>query len=170
MTEGERSYNLKMQGGGQRYAVWPESSIIPLDVTHAIMMAPIVYDDVDMTTKAAVFTYIGNTMLTITAGVPGGPWAERTVKRLFNDDEVQWGSLGGIRSWGTSGVGGSDGRVYLFGDTANGILLARTTPGFVGSRDSVSSIISCFSRVVKYLSLTSCCSTSTGRTVFGLTI
>jgi hypothetical protein len=138
LTQGEFSYNIKMQGGGQRYAVWPESSLIPLDGTRAILVAPIVYDDVDMTTQAAVFTYIGSTMLTITAGGEGGPWAERTVKLLFADTEVQWGGIGGIRSWGTSGVGGSDGRVYLFGDTANGLLLARTTPSFVSVRDSVS--------------------------------
>ena len=53
---------------------------------------------------------------------------------MFSQDEVQWGSIGGIRSWGSSGVGGTDGRVYLFGLTSAGLLLARTSPASVVDR------------------------------------
>jgi len=126
MTQGEQSYNIAMQGNGQRYAVWPESSLIPLDATTSILYAPIVYDDVNMATRAAVFTYTGAALLTVTAGGKGGPVATRTVGKLFGQDEVEWGCIGGIRSWGSSGVGGTDGKVYLFGKVAGGLLLART--------------------------------------------
>lgn len=138
LTEGEQAYNLKMQGAGQRYAIWPESSIIPLDATSGIMFAPIVYDNVNEDTKAAVFTYTGATLLTITAGGKSGPVATRTVKRIFDQDEVEWGCAGGIRSWGASGKGGDDGKVYIFGNIQGGILLGRTNPADISDRSSVS--------------------------------
>ena len=138
LTEGELAYNLAMQGQGQRYAIWPESSIIPLDATVGLIYAPIVYDNVNMDTKAAHFTYTGSTLLTITAGGKGGPVAQRPVDKIFDQDEVEWGCIGGIRSWGPSGIGADDGYVYLFGSTAGGILLARVAPADVSDRDSVS--------------------------------
>ena len=137
LTTGEMAYNEAVQGNGQRYAIWPESSLIPLDATTGIIYAPIVYDDVNMATKAAVFTYTGSTLLKITAGGKGGPVAERSVKKIFNQDEVEWGCVGGLRSWGASGIGGDDGSVYLFGNVVGGILVARTSPATVGDRDSV---------------------------------
>ena len=147
LTEGEQAYNLVMQGGGQRYAIWPESSIIPIDGTSGIMYAPIVYDNVNRQSKTAVFTYSGATLLTITAGGRGGPVAERTVKRIFDQDEIEWGCVGGIRSWGPSGIGGDDGAVYIFGNIRGGILLGRTSPAKVADRNSVSllSVLSTYS-------------------------
>lgn len=138
LTEGEQAYNQAMQGFGQRYAIWPESSIIPLDATTGLIYAPIVYDNVNMATRAAVFTYTGATLLTVTAGGKGGPIAERTVAKIFDQNEVEWGCAGGIRSWGTSGIGGSDGSVYIFGNINGGILLGRTSPAKVSDRNSVS--------------------------------
>ena len=140
LTSGELAYNLALQGNGQRYAIWPESSIIPLDATTGIIYAPIVYDNVNMATKAAVFTYTGSTLLTITAGGKGGPIAERSVNKIFYQDEVEWGCAGGLRSWGASGIGGDDGKVYLFGNVAGGLLVGRTSPATVGDRDSVCSL------------------------------
>lgn len=137
LTTGEIAYNEALQGNGQRYAIWPESSIIPLDATTGIIYAPLVYDNVNMATKAAVFTYTGSTLLTITAGGKGGPVAERTVQKIFDQDEVEWGCAGGLRSWGASGIGGDDGKVYLFGNVAGGLLVARTSASTVGDRDSV---------------------------------
>ena len=137
LTQGEEAYNQVMQGQGGRYAVWPESALIPLDATTAIIYAPIVYDNVNTATKAAVFTYTGATLLTITAGGKGGPVAVRANKKIFMEDEVEWGCAGGIRSWGASGVGGDDGSVYLFGNVNGGILLARTSPGDIADRSSV---------------------------------
>ena len=138
LTEGEVAYNQVMQGQGQRYAVWPESDIIPLDATTGIIYAPIVYDNVNELTKAAVFTYTGTTLLTIAAGGKGGPVAERTVAKIFQQDEIEWGCSGGIRSWGPSGIGGNDGSVYLFGNIAGGILLGRTSPAKIADVTSVS--------------------------------
>ena len=140
LTTGEVAYNEALQGNGQRYAVWPESSIIPLDATTAIIYAPIVYDNVNMATKAAVFTYTGSTLLTITTGGKSGPIAERSVNKIFDQDEIEWGCAGGLRSWGASGVGGDDGNVYLFGNVAGGLLVARTSAATVGDRDSVGSL------------------------------
>ncbi|MCJ1381445.1 hypothetical protein MMC17_004555 [Xylographa soralifera] len=136
LTAGEQGYNLAMQGQGQRYAIWPESSIIPLDGQSAILFAPIVYDNVDMTTRVATFTYTGATLLTVTAGGGGGPIAERTVDRIWEEDEVEWGCVGGIRSWGSSGRGGSDGMVYIFGNVRGGLLLAKAPPSGVTNRNS----------------------------------
>ena len=138
MTRGEQSYNLAMQGQGQRYAIWPEASILVIDSETALMYAPIVYDNVNMQTRATVFTYTGATLLSITAGGQGGPIAERIVDKLFNQDEVEWGCSGGIRSWGPSGVGGTDGQVYIFGSVSGGLLLARTGYDNVTDSDSVS--------------------------------
>ena len=138
LTRGEEAYNQVMQGIGQRYAIWPESAIIPLDATSALIYAPIVYDNVNQNTKAAVFTYTGATLLEITAGGKGGPIATRINKKIFDQGEVEWGCAGGIRSWGASGIGGTDGSVYIFGNVNGGILLARTSPKDVADRNSVS--------------------------------
>ena len=138
LTEGEQSYNIAMQGQGYRYAVWVESSFIPLQDDQAVILAPLVYDTVDFTTRAANFTYAGATLLMLSAGGPGGPIASRVVDLMFYAEEVEWGCIGGIRSWGPSGVGGSDGMVYLFGKAAGGLLLARTNATSVADRSSVS--------------------------------
>ncbi len=138
LTEAEQAYNQVLQGNGQRYAVWPESSIIPLDANSGVIFAPIVYDNVNRATNVAVFTYAGATLLTITAGGRGGPVAERTVPRVFDANEIEWGCSGGIRSWGPSGIGGNDGSVYFFGVISGGILAGRTSPEQIGNRNSVS--------------------------------
>lgn len=140
LTEGELAYNAVMGGKGQRYAIWPESSLIPLDAGSSLVFAPIIYDNVNFATRATVFTYVGATLLSVTSGGEGGPIAVRKVERLFTEDEVEWGCAGGIRSWGPSGIGGTDGRIYVFGNVEDGILLARTSPENVADRDSVSRI------------------------------
>ena len=137
MTTGEEAFNIALSGDGHRYAVWPESSLIPLNNTHSILYASLVYDEVDMATQAANFTTIGNTLLTVWVDEKYGPVAQRTVNRLFNQGEVTWGSVGGIRSWGSSGIGGTDGMVYLFGQVEKGVLLARTAPDRLEDRSSV---------------------------------
>ncbi|KAI9779812.1 MAG: hypothetical protein M1839_007125 [Geoglossum umbratile] len=136
MTTGEQSYNIVMQGRGQRYAIRPESSLIPFNQTHGLMYAPIIYDDVNMKTQATNFTYTGNTLLVVTAGGEGGPRADRIVKRLFGQDEIAWGVFGGLRSYGPSGASGDDGRVYVFGSGKGGLLVGRVDAGQIASRGS----------------------------------
>ncbi|KAI9763838.1 MAG: hypothetical protein M1835_007726 [Candelina submexicana] len=136
MTSGEQSYNLAMQGNGQRYAIWPESSILPFNQTHALLYAPIIFDDVDMATKAAKFTYTGTTLLVLSIPGEGGPLALRLVDKLFEQDEVEWGTIGGIRSYGPSGIGGNDGKVYIFGNVRGGLLAARVDAGEITARGS----------------------------------
>lgn len=137
MTYGEESFNLALSGKGHRYAVWPMSSIIPLNKTHALQYASLVYDEVNMATQEANFTTMGNTLLTVSVDENYGPSAERTVKRLFDQGEVNWGTIGGVRSWGSEGIGGMDGKVYVFGQTPQGVLVARTEPDKAADRDSV---------------------------------
>lgn len=137
MTHGEESFNIALSGNGYRYAVWPMSSLIPLNKSHALQYASLVYDEVDMSSQDAKFTTMGNTLLTISVDEKYGPTAERTVKRLFHQGEVMWGTIGGIRSWGSKGIGEMDGKIYLFGETPQGVLVARTHPGKVADRDSV---------------------------------
>ena len=138
LTEGEQSYNQVMQGKGQRYAIWPEASLIPLDAETGIIYAPIIYDNVNEDTKATVFTYTGTTLLSISIGGKAGPVAERVVKKIFDENDVEWGCSGGIRSWGPSGIGGSDGKVYVFGNIKGGLLLGRSSPQGIADRNSVS--------------------------------
>ncbi|KAL8917359.1 MAG: hypothetical protein Q9208_007976 [Pyrenodesmia sp. 3 TL-2023] len=136
LTQGEQAYNIAMQGQGQRYALWVESSLIPLDAATGIIYAPIVYDNVNTVTREAVFTYTGNTLLRITAGGRGGPVAQRPIRKLFDQDEPEWGVPGGLRSWGPSGIGGTDGRVYLFADVSGGLLMARVAADSIEDRDA----------------------------------
>lgn len=138
LTEGEQSYNLVMQGKGQRYAVWPESSIVPLNLTHALVYAPIIYHTVEWSTRKIVFTYTGTTLLSITAGPGIEPRAERIVDKLFTQDEVEWGTIAGLRSYGPSGFGGNDGRIYLVGKVDSGLLAARVDASNITKRDAVS--------------------------------
>ncbi|KAI4175150.1 MAG: hypothetical protein LQ343_001911 [Gyalolechia ehrenbergii] len=136
LTQGEQAYNIAMQGQGQRYAIWIESSIIPLDAETGLIYAPIVYDNVNMVTREAIFTYTGNTILRITAGGRGGPVAQRPVRKLFDQDQPEWGVAGGLRSWGPSGIGGRDGKVYLFGGVSGGMLMARVEADSIEDRDA----------------------------------
>lgn len=144
LTEGEQSYNLVMQGKGQRYAIWPESSLIPLNSTNALIYAPIVYTEVDWTTRNAVFTYTGSTLLSISAGPDSGPHAVRVVDKIFKQEEVEWGTIAGFRSYGPSGYGGNDGRVYVIGKVEWGLLLGRVVATKVADRGSVSIVSSHF--------------------------
>ena len=164
MTTAEQSYNQVMQGNGQRYAVWPESSLIPLNSESSLLYAPIVYDNVNMQTKAAIFTYTGAALLEVTAGGKGGPSAERIVNKIFDQDEVEYGCAGGIRSWGPSGVGGNDGNVYVFGIINGGVLIGRVAVDDVADRDSVGAtrIAFCIMAADSYQS------TNTGMAIHGV--
>ncbi|KAJ9620754.1 hypothetical protein H2204_012164 [Knufia peltigerae] len=128
MTTGEESFNIALSGNGYRYAVWPESSLIPMNASHALLYPALVYDVVNMKNQAAVFHDLGNSILLVSVDEKYGPTAQRLVPQLFKQDQVTFGTLGGIRSWGSSGVGGNDGIIYLFGETNHGVLVARTTP------------------------------------------
>lgn len=136
MTTGEEAFNIAVSGQGYRYAVWPESSLIPLNQTHGLLYASLVYDKVNMTTQQANFTSLGNTLLVVSVDEKYGPGAQRVVNQLFHENEVSWGTLGGFRSWGSSGEGGMDGMVYVFGQVENGVLLARTAPSGIADRSS----------------------------------
>ncbi len=138
LTAGEQSYNMAMQGKGQRYAIWPESSIVPFNHTHALLYGAIVYDNVNRATRKTVFTYTGTTLLMITAPVASGPRADRLVEKLFRQEEVEWGTIGAFRSYGASGPGGNDGRVYVLGKASEGLLIGRVDAGKIEDRGSVS--------------------------------
>lgn len=104
MTQGETFFGTEFG----RIAIWPESSIIPLTGTSAIQYAPIV-----MSNKTG-FYYAGTTMYEITIPGQGGPVANRVATRLFDTSSgVEWGCLGGLRSYGPSGSTG--GNVYIVG-------------------------------------------------------
>jgi hypothetical protein len=128
MTSGEESFNIALSGNGYRYAVWPESSLIPLNASHALLYPALVYDVVNMNTQAAVFHGLGNSVLLVSVDPTYGPAASRVVKQLYQQNQVTFGTLGGIRAWGSSGIGGNDGSIYLFGSTDHGVLVARSTP------------------------------------------
>jgi hypothetical protein len=95
---GEEALNIALSGNGYRYAVLPETSLIPFSKTHSIQYASLVYDEVNMTAQAATFTSLGNTLLTVWVDPTYGPVAQRTANRLFNQDEAAWGSASGIQA------------------------------------------------------------------------
>lgn len=103
-TQGETFFN----GQFGRMAIWPESSIIPLTGTSAVQYAPIV-----LSNKTG-FYYAGTTMYEVTIPGEGGPVANRVATRLFDTaGGVEWGCLGGLRSYGPSGSTG--GNIYIVG-------------------------------------------------------
>lgn len=126
MTTGEEAFNIAISGRGYRYAVWPNASPIPLNNTHSIMHAPLVYLEVDMQDQSSPrYTGLGNTLLLISVDPVYGPHADRLHNQFFQQREVNWGSLGGIRAWGSKGQDSLDGDVYVFGQAENGILVGR---------------------------------------------
>ncbi|KAK5046583.1 hypothetical protein LTR84_007344 [Exophiala bonariae] len=136
MTLGEQSYNVAISGSGYRYAIWPDSSLISLNTSHAVLYPTLVFD-IDKQIEAPVFNEIGNSLLLVHVDPTYGPVADRVKNQLFKQGEIAFGTIGGIRSWGPEGVGANDGYVYLFGQrkgrvgvspSTNGVLVARTTP------------------------------------------
>ena len=136
MTVGEEAFNTAISGQGFRYAVWPNSSPIPLNGTHAVIHAPLVYLEVDMHGRASPrYTSLGNTLLLISVDPIYGPHAERLQNQFFRQDEVNWGSIGGIRAWSSSGQESLDGDIYVFGQADLGILVGKVTPQEYADRD-----------------------------------
>ena len=135
-TTGESYYNNVMNSLGFRYGIWPSSSIIHLTSNTAAVFAPIVFTN----SNTRAFNYAGATLIGIT--VPqyqdnrSGPIAERLNNKIFPDDALEWGCLGGIRSWGSQGVGGDDGWVYIMATDAHGMFLARTEVGNIADPTS----------------------------------
>lgn len=120
-TQGEQAYNNLMIPYGQRWAIWPESSFIALNPTTSLMYAPIVYCN---TSGGSSFTYAGTTLVEVTVPSIGGPVANRIAPLLFPKSSIEWGVLGGVRSFGPSGING--GKVYIFGAGKTGLYIART--------------------------------------------
>ncbi|KAK4918218.1 hypothetical protein LTR66_016888 [Elasticomyces elasticus] len=139
MTTGEEAFNIAISGQGYRYAVWPNSSPIPLNTSHALIYAPLVYLQVDMQGQSSPrYTSLGNTLLLISIDPVFGPHADRVHNQFFDAYEVSWGSLGGIRAWTSSGPSaqGVNGDLYLFGATDTGVLMARTEASSFADRSS----------------------------------
>lgn len=139
MTLGEQSYNVAISGSGYRYAIWPDSSLISLNTSHALLYPTLVFD-IDKQIETPVFNEIGNSLLLVHVDPTYGPVADRIQNQLFKQGEIAFGTIGGIRSWGPDGVGANDGHIYLFGQrkglvgvspSTNGVLVARTTPSGV---------------------------------------
>jgi len=137
-TTGETAYNNAMNSLGFRYAIWPSSSLIPLTSTTAAVFAPIVFTN----SNNGAFNYAGTTLLSIS--VPqfsdgrSGPIAERANNLIFPDNFPEFGCVGGIRSWGSQGIGGGDGSVYIMATDTYGMLLARTATADIADASSYS--------------------------------
>lgn len=126
MTQGEEAFNTAISGQGYRYAVWPNSSPISLNASHAIIYASLVYLEVDMQDQSSPrYTSLGNTLLLIHIDPVYGPHAARLQNQFFTQDDINWGSLGGVRSWSASGTSDLNGSVYLFGQGDAGILVSK---------------------------------------------
>jgi len=136
-TTGESYYNNLMIQSGFRYAIWPSSSLIPLTSTTAAVFAPIVFTN---SNNGIHFSYAGATLIGIT--VPqyqdnrSGPIGERLNNKIFPESALEWGCIGGIRSWGSQGVGGDDGWVYIMATDTYGMLLSRTEVGNIADASS----------------------------------
>lgn len=150
LTSGEQKYNQMYQTKGQRYGMWPVTSVIPVTGATSVMWSPIVYTNANSTSGTYTFPYGGSTQVLVTIPNPsvGGPVAERPNPLMWGKDDVEWGCIGGIRSWGPSGVGGSDGKIYVFGAVTNGMLLARVNAASVTDKSQVSSQHGCDMRTM----------------------
>ena len=136
MTIGEEAFNTAISGQGYRYAVWPNSSPISLNNTHALIYAPLVYLEVDMQDQSSPrYTSLGNTLLLISIDPIYGPHADRLENQFFKQDEVNWGSLGGIRAWSSKDQDSLDGDIYVFGQADGGILLGKVAAQKYDDRD-----------------------------------
>ncbi|KAB8356654.1 hypothetical protein FH972_024231 [Carpinus fangiana] len=135
-TTGEDAYTS--QSVGKRYGIWPESSLTYLDSQTALCYAALVY--IDPTSPTSI-QGVGNTLLKITIPSAGGPVATRAVPLMYGAKEIDFGGIGGVRSWGPSGPGGIDGKVYIFGNTfvnyyTCGLFLARVEASQVTNKAS----------------------------------
>lgn len=139
LTTGEQAYNQLYQTKGQRYAMWPTSSVTPITNDTSVMWSPMVYSDINSTSGTATFPYAGATQALVT--VPnlevGGPVAQRTNTLMWGQNDVEWGCIGGVRIWGPSGLGGSDGTIYVFGAVTYGLLMARVAADSVTDKSQV---------------------------------
>lgn len=136
MTTGEEAFNVAISGKGYRYAVWPNSSPISLNQTHAIIYAPLVYVQVDMQDQSSPgYTSLGNTLLLVSIDPVYGPHADRLHNQFFTQDEVSWGSLGGIRAWTSTGQDMIDGEIYLFGQAGEGVVVSKVSANDFTDRD-----------------------------------
>lgn len=120
LTQGEAAFNAQ-NGRGARYAIWPEMSLIPLTAETSLMYAPLVFQN---TTNGTVgFHPAGTTLVTVSVPSIGGPVANRVQPLLFDAGEIQFGALGGLRTYGPSGTTG--GKIYVFGNVKTGLLMGR---------------------------------------------
>lgn len=76
--------------------------------------------------------------MTITPNDISGPVANRFNNLMWDSTFPEWGCTGGIRSWGPSGPGGTDGMVYIWAATTGGLLLARFTAANYADRSQYS--------------------------------
>lgn len=126
MTTGEEAFNVAISGRGYRYAVWPNASPVPLNRTHSIMHASLVYLEVDMQDQSSPrYISLGNTLILISIDPVYGPHADRLQNQFFQQNEVSWGSLGGIRAWSSEGQSSLKGNVYVFGQAETGVLIGK---------------------------------------------
>lgn len=134
-TQGEYAYTVDYEDSGKRYALWPESSITPLDSSRALCWPSIVYINTELD---PVLQTAGNTLTELSIDPVGGPHADRIAREVFGPDDVQFGTIGGIRSWGPEGEGGMDGWVYALANYNQGffggMMLARVRPEDAGDR------------------------------------
>ncbi|KAI9789947.1 MAG: hypothetical protein M1833_002141, partial [Piccolia ochrophora] len=120
----EIDYNSRNQGK-HRIAIWPGSSPTPINRTHAILYAPLVYVDSKPEDPAKKYMARGTTLISVTAG-EHGPVAARMVNLLFPHDEIAYGGFAALI--GSSSVDSSsrdDRDVYLLGMMDSGLQLAR---------------------------------------------
>ncbi|KAI9803291.1 MAG: hypothetical protein M1825_002082 [Sarcosagium campestre] len=123
----EVDYNGKNQGK-QRIAIWPGANPTPINRTHAILYAPLVYVDSKPEDPAKKYVSRGTTLISVTAP-DSGPIASRTINLLFPHDEISFGgfaALVGSPSIDSPSSNADDRRdVYLFGVIDSGLQLAR---------------------------------------------
>lgn len=126
MTIAETQYPWKVDGS--RYFLWQAGSGIPLTKDVSIF-----YTKLMLQIKDGPAYFSGMTLSEATVPVSQQPIFNRTVPLLFDGKRRSWGEIGGIRSWGCSGVGGNDGMVYLFTTTPtnDGLVVGRVAASFV---------------------------------------
>ncbi|KAI9826318.1 MAG: hypothetical protein M1832_000235 [Thelocarpon impressellum] len=113
----------------------PGTSPTPLNTSHALLYAPLVYVDGKPEDPAQMYVARGMTLVSITAPA-AGPSASRISELIFPDDQIQFGGFASVL--GSASLDSADSRpeddrdMYVLGVATAGLQLARVPLSKIG--------------------------------------
>ncbi|MCJ1307366.1 hypothetical protein MMC25_001012 [Agyrium rufum] len=126
----ESDFNTK-NGGTRRVAIWPGASPTPLNTTHAILLAPVVY----VTSKPTIQYEARGMTLVVVSTTSSGPVASRPAEIVIPGTDIPYGgfaTLIGNASTSSPVENTQEKDVYLIGIASHGLQVARVNLGSIG--------------------------------------